>query len=67
MGVAAYLVDRWLAAWLPGPALPLQLVRVAGAIAAAVGVLALSAWLLKIREFHEGLALVMRRFGRTRP
>jgi putative peptidoglycan lipid II flippase len=67
MGAAAYLVDRWLAAWLPGSALLLQIVRVAGSIGAALGVLALAAWLLRIREFHEGLALVMRRFGRTRP
>jgi putative peptidoglycan lipid II flippase len=67
MGAAAYFVDRWLALSVPGQALPGQLIRVAGAIGAAIGVLALAAWLLRIREFHEGLALVMRRFRRTRP
>jgi len=30
-------------------------------IGAAVAVLAASAWLLRIREFHDGVALVLRR------
>ena len=67
MGGAAYAADRALAAGLPGDTLLSQILRVAGSIGTALVVLTLAAWLLRIREFREGLALVMRRFGRTRP
>jgi putative peptidoglycan lipid II flippase len=61
MGVAAWAVDVGLASALPGDALPLQMLRVATAIGAAVGVLAASAWLLQVREFNDGMSLIMRR------
>jgi putative peptidoglycan lipid II flippase len=64
MGVAAWAVDGALAGWLPGDALPLQIVRVALTIGAAVAVLASSAWLLRVREFNEGMTLLMRRIRR---
>jgi peptidoglycan biosynthesis protein MviN/MurJ (putative lipid II flippase) len=66
MGAAAVYSHVLLEAWLPGRALPLQVVRVAGAIGLAVAVLAASAWLLRIREFNEGVALVTRRLRRGR-
>jgi putative peptidoglycan lipid II flippase len=65
MGAAAFFVDRWLSTLFPGDALFRQIVRVSGTIGSAVVVLALSAWALRIREFDEGRALVMRRFRRT--
>jgi putative peptidoglycan lipid II flippase len=61
MGAAAAAMDRALAAWLPGEAIILQIVRVGGAIAVAIGVLAVAAWLLRIREFTQGVALVTQR------
>jgi putative peptidoglycan lipid II flippase len=66
MALAAFFADRWLETLLPGGALPLQIIRVGGAIGAALAVLALSAWALRIREFNEGLSLVLRRFRRMR-
>jgi putative peptidoglycan lipid II flippase len=66
MALAAFFADRWFETVLPGSALPLQILRVSGAIAAALAVLALSAWALKIREFDDGLNLVLRRFRRMR-
>jgi hypothetical protein len=51
-----------LVAWLPGTGLLIQIVRLSTAIAAAVGVLAAAAYVLRIKEFQDGLALVLRRF-----
>jgi hypothetical protein len=42
-----------------------QIVRVGLSIGVAVAVLAAAAWILRVREFNEGMALVMRRFRRT--
>ena len=67
MGATTYFVDTWLSQWLPGDALMLQIVRVATTIGLSVAVLAAAAWLLRIREFHEGMAIVLRRFRRSRP
>jgi putative peptidoglycan lipid II flippase len=64
MGGAAFLADRSLEGWLPGQSLPLQILKVAAAIGTALAVLASSAWILRIREFHEGVSLVMRRLRR---
>jgi putative peptidoglycan lipid II flippase len=66
MGVTAYGVDAWLARALDSSSLAAQIVQVGVTIGAAIGVLALAAWLLRIREFNEGMALVMRRFRRAR-
>jgi putative peptidoglycan lipid II flippase len=64
MGVAAYAVSTVLEMQLPGSSLALQIVRLAATIAIAVVVLGAAAWLLRIREFKEGLGLVTRRIGR---
>jgi putative peptidoglycan lipid II flippase len=65
MGVAAAAVDGWAAQALPGDDIAAQVVRVSLAIGVAIAVLAAAAWILRIREFNEGMALVMRRFRRT--
>jgi putative peptidoglycan lipid II flippase len=64
MGVAAAAVDGWAAQALPGDNIAAQVVRVSLAIGVAIAVLAATAWLLRVREFNEGMALVMRRFRR---
>jgi len=61
MGAAAVTMDRVLTAWLPGEAIILQIIRVGSTIAVAIGVLAAGAWLLRIREFTRGVALVTRK------
>jgi putative peptidoglycan lipid II flippase len=66
MGGAAAAVDGWAASALPGDSLLGQIVRVALTIGAAVAVLAAAAWGLRVREFNEGMAIVLRRFRRTR-
>jgi putative peptidoglycan lipid II flippase len=53
MAFAAYHAERWLQVPFGGPALTAQLVRVFGAIAAGVAVLALSAAALRIEEFQQ--------------
>jgi putative peptidoglycan lipid II flippase len=66
MGAAAYGADRMLESWIPGTGEVLQIVRLAIAIGVSLAVLAGSAWLLRIREFNQGLALVTRRLRRSR-
>jgi hypothetical protein len=51
--------------WLPGDGELIQIVRLALTIGAALVVLAGSAWLLRIREFNQGVALVTRRLRRS--
>jgi putative peptidoglycan lipid II flippase len=65
MGGAAFASLRALEGWLPGDGEPIQIARLALTIGAALVVLAGCAWLLRIREFNEGLALVTRRFRRS--
>jgi putative peptidoglycan lipid II flippase len=65
MGVAAAASYGALESWVPGHAIVLQVVRLAGSIGFAVAVLAAAAWALRIREFNEGMSLVARRFKRT--
>jgi putative peptidoglycan lipid II flippase len=65
MGGAALGVERTAAAWMPGTGLLVQIIRLSTTIAAAVGVLAAAAYALRIREFHEGMALLTRRFRMT--
>jgi len=48
----------------PGASFLVQAVRLAVAIGVALLVLAGSAWLLRIREFDQGVALVTRRLRR---
>jgi putative peptidoglycan lipid II flippase len=66
MGLAAYYSHRQLEVWMPGGAFAAQALRLGAAIGLAVVVLAVSAWLLRIREFNEGVALVTRRLRRVR-
>ena len=65
MGVVATVTDQLLASRLPGNGLLPQIVRLASTIGVALAVLAGASWLLRIREFSEGVALVTRRFRRT--
>jgi putative peptidoglycan lipid II flippase len=64
MGLAAYWVSNLLEARLPGSSLALQIIRLTGTIGVAVVVLGAASWLLRIREFSEGVAMVTRRVGR---
>jgi putative peptidoglycan lipid II flippase len=61
MGAAAVGVEAWLAARMPGDALAIQIVRLTLTIGVALAVLAAASWLLRIREFTEGVSLVTRR------
>jgi putative peptidoglycan lipid II flippase len=64
MGFAAYAVSAVLETQLPGGSLALQIVRLAATIGISVVVLGVASWLLRIREFRDGVALVTRRVGR---
>jgi putative peptidoglycan lipid II flippase len=64
MGAAAFAALRGLEAWLPGSGELMQIARLALTIAFALVILAGSAWLLRIREFNQGVALVTRRLRR---
>ncbi|HUE86725.1 MAG TPA: murein biosynthesis integral membrane protein MurJ [Vicinamibacterales bacterium] len=65
MGLAAWYTEAWLRTVLPGATLGLQALRVFGAIGVALAVLTASAWLLKLHEFEEARAMVLRRFNRA--
>jgi putative peptidoglycan lipid II flippase len=60
MAVVARETEQWLHVPLPGDAVIIQAARVFGAIAAGLIVLALSAQLLRMREFTESLRAVVR-------
>lgn len=62
MGLAAYLSEAWLHAWLPAPALVPRLVRVCGAIAVALAVLAAAAHMLGLEEFRAAMSRIAGRF-----
>jgi putative peptidoglycan lipid II flippase len=64
MGAAAIVTHALLEARFPSHAFAAQALRLGTAIGAAVLVLAAAAWALRIREFHEGVALVRRRARR---
>jgi putative peptidoglycan lipid II flippase len=64
MGLAAHWVSNLLEARLPGSSLALQIIRLTATIGVAVVVLGAASWLLRIREFNEGVAMVTRRLGR---
>ena len=65
MGAAAFASLRALEVWLPGDAEFIQIVRLTVTIGFALVVLAGGAWLLRIREFTQGVALVTRRLRRS--
>jgi len=60
MAAAARETERWLHGPLPGDALIVQALRVFGAIATGLLVLACTAQLLRIREFTETVRTVVR-------
>lgn len=61
MGLAAWYTSGWLTTALPGGAELFKAARVAASIAVGVGVLAAAARLLRIAEFDEAFARVVRR------
>ena len=66
MGVAAYYAEAGLHAVLPerlmGYLIVPRLLRVAGAIGAGIGTLALAAWALHIEEFRQAMRRLLSRF-----
>jgi putative peptidoglycan lipid II flippase len=64
MAITAWLSEGTLASMLPGSALVSQIVRLSVAIVAAIGVLALSAWGLRLREFEDVSGAVLVRIRR---
>jgi putative peptidoglycan lipid II flippase len=66
MAAAAWYAESWLRAVWPGAGTTMQAVRVFGAIAVGLGVLTAAAWMLKLREFEEARAMVLRRLSRSK-
>jgi putative peptidoglycan lipid II flippase len=64
MGAAAWFTSAALQDAIAGNSVVLQTVRLVAAIGVALITLAAAAWLLRIREFHESVQLVTRRFSR---
>jgi putative peptidoglycan lipid II flippase len=64
MAAAAWGLESWLSQVWPGTGLWVRLIRVGVAIAASIGVLALSAWVFRIEEFNMAVARVRSRLGR---
>jgi hypothetical protein len=62
MGIAALFVSRWSAALVPGDSTAIRAVRVSASIAAGLAVLAVAARALRMAEFDEARARVLRRF-----
>jgi putative peptidoglycan lipid II flippase len=65
MGAVAILLDRWLSGVLP-PSIPWQILQITLDIGIAFGALAVTAWLLRIREFNDGIEMVLRRLRRRK-
>jgi hypothetical protein len=65
MGLAAYAVNRFLAEVLPDGTFVTAVLRLAASMGAGVGVLALSAHVLRIREFQMAIAALRRRLPPT--
>jgi putative peptidoglycan lipid II flippase len=66
MGLAAVWLYGQMSELLPGNALVPQIVRLVVAIGGAVAVLAFAAYVLSIKEFQQGVDLVLRRFRRLK-
>jgi putative peptidoglycan lipid II flippase len=64
MGLAALAFEALGQQWMPGSGMLPQVGRAIMAMGAAVGVLAAAAYVLRIREFREGMAALARRLGR---
>ena len=63
MGAAALLIERLLSQWIAGDAFLSQALRQTLTIGFALVVLATAAHVLRIREFREAIALVLKRGG----
>jgi putative peptidoglycan lipid II flippase len=63
MGGAALLMERVLSQWIGGETFLSQAFRLVLTIAFALVVLAVAAHILRIREFREAIALVLKRSG----
>jgi putative peptidoglycan lipid II flippase len=61
MGVAAAVVDVEAARLMPGTGLTVQVVRLTATIGVAMAVLAGSAYVLRVREFRDAIAVLGRR------
>ncbi len=66
MGAAVGYAQAGLDRTIPGRSIPLQALRVTGAITIGLGVLAAAASLLRVREFHEARDLVRGRLRKLR-
>ena len=66
MGSAAWLVDKLLAARLEHPSFVTEIFALTATIGAALGVLAIAAYVLRIREFHQAVDAILRRLRRSR-
>ena len=66
MGATAVAMDAAVMHAIPGDAVPVQALRLALTIGAAVAALAGAALLLRVRELHEAVLLVRRRLQRRR-
>jgi putative peptidoglycan lipid II flippase len=66
MGAAAWGVDWWLRGAMPAAGVGPELLRVIAAIAAALAVLAAASHVLRVQEFHDATAMVLRRLRRVR-
>lgn len=64
MGAAAGGTHELMQTWWPGNTLWLQMVRLSASIGLGVVTLAAGAWVLRIPEFGEAVAMVRRRLGR---
>jgi putative peptidoglycan lipid II flippase len=63
MGIGALLVDQRLSQWIAGDGFLSQASRLSLTIAFALVVLGIAAHVLRIREFREALALILKRGG----
>jgi putative peptidoglycan lipid II flippase len=65
MGAAAVWSHDWLGTWMGSGGVIVRTVRLSVAIGVSLIVLAGCAWLLRIREFDQGRAMIMRRLRRS--
>jgi hypothetical protein len=63
MGVAAWSGEIWLREVLIGDGVLMRAARLFAAIGGSIGVLAASAWVLRIEEFNMALARVRSKVG----
>lgn len=66
MAVAAWYTESWMHQLVPDNSIVMQALRVGVAIAVALAVLSLAAWILRLREFEEARGMVLGRLRRLR-